>query len=115
MDTLEKTLKNTKAGSGTHEKQAIGVLMQRHSQEVQACYEDALAANPKLAGTLTVTLESDATGDIKGVATDPKAGVADLSAVAGCAAGYAKSWKLPKRGMAGSTRIKLVYQLSKKP
>ncbi len=115
MDTLEKTLKNTKAGSGTHEKQAIGVLMQRHSQEVQACYEDALAANPKLAGTLTVTLESDASGDIKGVATDPKAGVADLSAVAGCAAGYAKSWKLPKRGMAGSTRIKLVYQLSKKP
>jgi hypothetical protein len=26
----------------------------------------------------------------------------------------AKTWKLPKRGMAGSTRIKLTYALSKK-
>ncbi len=114
MSTLEQTLKNTKVGTGTHEKQAMTVLLQRHNQEIQACYEETLAANPKLAGTVTLMLESDATGDIKGATTDPKAGVADLSAVAGCVAADAKSWKLPKRGMAGNTRIKLVYQLSKK-
>jgi len=113
MDTLEKTLKNTKAGTGTHEKQAIGVLLQRHNQEVKACYEETLAANPKLAGSITLMLESDATGDIKGASTEPKAGTADLSAVAGCVEANAKNWKLPKRGMAGNTRIKLVYQLSK--
>ncbi len=114
LKTLETTLKNTKAGTGTHEKQAIGVLMQRHNQEIQACFEETLAGSPKLSGTVTVTLESDATGEIKGAASDPKAGTDGLSAVAGCIVANAKSWKLPKRGMAGNTRIKLVYQLSKK-
>ena len=90
----------------------IGALLDRHSQEVQACYEATLAANPKLAGTVTLNLETDQTGVIKGVSTDPKAGLADLSAVAGCVAEHARSWKLPKRGTAGTTRIKLTYAMS---
>jgi len=106
---LDQTFKNTKVGTGTHDKQAIGVLLQRHTQEVTACYELALAANPKLGGALTMTLESDTSGAIKGVATEPKAGLADMSAVAGCVAEHAKTWKLPHRGMAGSTRIRLTY------
>ncbi len=112
MATLEATLKNTKVGTGTHDKGAIAALLNRHNQEVQACYEAALAANPKLGGNLTVTLEADETGGVKGVSTEPKAGLADLSAVAGCVAEHAKTWKLTKRGMAGSTRIKLGYALS---
>jgi tetratricopeptide (TPR) repeat protein len=115
MTTLETTLKNTKVGTGTHEKQAMSVLIDRHSQEVQTCYEAVLAGNPKLAGTLTLNLESDATGDIKGASTDPKAGASDMSLVAQCVQSHAKGWKLPKRGMAGTTRIKVTYQLSKKP
>ncbi len=110
--SLELTLKNTKVGTGRHEPQAIGVLLNRHDQEVQACYEATLGANPKLGGTITVNLESDATGAIKGVATEPKAGLADLSAVAGCVGEHAKTWKLPKRGQPGATRIKLTYTLS---
>ncbi|HEU0037225.1 MAG TPA: AgmX/PglI C-terminal domain-containing protein [Kofleriaceae bacterium] len=112
--TLEKTLSNTKAGTGTHEKQAIGVLLQRHNQEIQACYETGLAANPKLGGTLALMLESDASGEIKGAATEPKAGANEMSAVATCVIDHAKQWKLPKRGMAGNTRIKLTYTLSPK-
>jgi hypothetical protein len=109
---LEQTLKNTKAGTGTHDKGAIGALLGRHNQEVQACYEAVLAANPKLGGTVTVNLEADSTGAIKGVSTEPKAGLADMSAVAGCVGEHAKTWKLPKRGMAGATRIKLSYTMS---
>lgn len=112
MAVLEATLKNTKAGTGTHDKGAIGALINRHNQEVQACYEAALAANPKTGGNVTVELEADQTGVIKGVSTEPKAGIADLSSVAGCVTEHAKGWKLPKRGMAGNTRIKLVYALS---
>jgi len=112
MGILEQTLKNTKVGTGTHDKGAIGSLLNRHNQEVQACYEASLAANPKLGGTLTVNLEVDATGGTKGVATDPKSGLADMSAVAGCVTEKAKTWKLPKRGMPGTTRIKLVYTMS---
>ena len=59
-----------------------------------------------------VYLEVDATGGVKGVATDPKSGLADMSAVAGCVTEKAKTWKLPKRGMPGTTRIKLVYTMS---
>ncbi len=109
---LEATLKSTKAGTGTHDKTRIGPYLERHNQEVQACYEAALAANPKLGGRLTVTLESDQTGAIKGVTSDPKAGLADIAAVAGCATEHAKAWKLPKRGSAGNTRITLTYALS---
>jgi tetratricopeptide (TPR) repeat protein len=111
---LETTLKNTKAGTGTHDKGALGALLGRHNAEIQACYETVLGVNPKLGGTITLNLESDASGAIKGVSTEPKAGLTDLAAVAGCAAEHAKQWKLPKRGMAGSTRIKMSYTLAKK-
>jgi len=113
-ETLQRTLKNTKAGTGTHGKDAIGVIIDRHSQEVKACYEERLVSNSKIGGTLVVNLESDQTGAIKGVATEPKAGQADLAAVAGCVVEYARKWNLPKRGMAGTTRIKVTYMLTAK-
>jgi hypothetical protein len=115
LNNLETTFKNRKVGSGTHDKGVLGPLLRRHDQEVQACYETGLVHNPKLAGNITVELESDQTGVIKGVATDPKAGAADLSAVAGCIAERVNAWKLPSRGMAGSTRIKLAYTFAPAP
>jgi hypothetical protein len=111
---LETTLKNTKVGTGTHDKGAVGALLARHTPEIQACYEAVLGTNPKLGGTITLNLESDATGGIKGASTEPKAGLTDLSAVATCLVEHAKQWKLPKRGMAGNTRIKTSYTFNKK-
>jgi hypothetical protein len=115
-ETLQKTLKNTKVGTGTHGKDAIGVLIGRHAQEVQACYEAALISHPTTAGTLVVHLDSDQTGVIKGVSTEPKPGQADLSLVAGCVTDHARKWNLPKRGMNGTTRVKATFTLTiKKP
>lgn len=114
LKNLETTLRNTKAGTGTHDKGVLGALLARHSPEVQACYEAALVGNPKLGGTITLHLESDASGVIKGATTAPKAGLADLPAVAGCVENHAKQWKLPRRGMAGNTRIKMSYTLALK-
>ena len=113
-DILERTFKTMKAGVGTHDKGAIGALLNRHNQEIQACYEQGLAANPKLGGSLVVNLESDQTGVVKGVSTEPKAGMADMAMVAGCVEKRVKAWKLPTRAQAGSTRIKLTYSMSKK-
>jgi hypothetical protein len=115
LKKLETTLKNMKVGTGTHDKGVLGALLARHDLEAQACYEAVLGTNPELAGNVVVNLESDASGVIKGVSTEPKAGAADLSAVAGCIAGHAKQWKLPKRGMPGTTRIKMTYALAVKP
>jgi hypothetical protein len=112
---LETTLKNMKVGTGTHDKGTLGALLPRHDLEAQACYEAALGTSPKLAGNVVVNLEADASGAIKGVSTEPKAGAADLSAVAGCIANRARQWKLPKRGMAGATRIKMTFALAVKP
>jgi hypothetical protein len=109
---LQSTLKNTKAGTGTHSKDAVGVLVERHSQEVKACYEERLVVNRTISGTLVVNLESDQTGAIKGVSTEPKAGQADLAAVASCVVERARTWNLPKRGMAGTTRIKATFTLT---
>lgn len=109
---LQSTLKNTKAGTGTHSKDAVGVTVERHSQEVKACYEERLVGNRTLSGTLVVHLESDQTGAIKGVSTEPKAGQADLAGVASCVAEHARKWNLPKRGMAGTTRIKATFTLT---
>jgi hypothetical protein len=111
-DYLERSFKSMKAGVGRYEKQTLGALLNRHNQEAQACYEHALASNPKLSGTVTVTLESDQKGDVKGVSTEPKAGLADLSAVAGCLAEHVKTWKLPTRAEAGTTRISIPYTLA---
>jgi tetratricopeptide (TPR) repeat protein len=113
-DNLEKTFKTMRAGVGTHDKGAIGALLNRHNQEIQACYEQGIAANPKIAGMVVVQFESDQTGAIKGVTTEPKAGMADMAMVAGCVEKRVKSWKLPTRAQAGSTRVKLSYAMSVK-
>jgi tetratricopeptide (TPR) repeat protein len=114
-ETLQSTLKNTKVGTGTHSKDVVRVIVENHQQEVQACYEATLVRNPKVGGTLVVTLESDQTGVIKGVATEPKAGQADLPAVAGCVIEHARKWSLPKRGTVGTTRVKATFELSSNP
>ncbi len=117
-DYLERTFKAMRATDGKHDKDAIGALLNRHNQEVQACYEQGLLGNAKLDGTLVLTLESDQTGVIKGAATEPKGGLQDMALVASCVATHAKSWNLPKRananGPTGSTRITLTYKMQKK-
>lgn len=113
-DFLEKSFKSMKAGVGQHEKQSIGWLLEKHSAEVQACYEQGLGANPKLAGTLGINLETDQTGVIKGVSTEPAPGAEGIALVARCAEKRAKSWKLPTRAQAGTTRVKLTYALNAK-
>jgi hypothetical protein len=111
-DKLQRTMKGMKAGTGTHDKEAVKLIAERHNTEIQACYENGLLSNPKLSGNLVVNLESDQTGVIKGVSTDPKGGTADMAAVAQCAQDHVKTWKLSTRGMPGTTRVKLTYQLS---
>jgi hypothetical protein len=115
---LEGSFKTMKAGQGKYDPQAIGALLGRHNQEVQACFERALAANPKLTGTIVVNLDVDQTGAIKGASTQPNAGAQDMALVAGCVGERAKSWKLPARangkGAAGSTRIKITYNAALK-
>ena len=82
---------DTSAAAAKLKADPSNALLSRHNQEVQACYELALGNNPKLAGNLVLHLDADQTGAIKGAATEPKAGLSDMAAVAGCvAAGLAR-------------------------
>jgi tetratricopeptide (TPR) repeat protein len=118
MGYLQGSFKTMKHDAGTYDKDAIGALIKRHNQEVQACYEQVLSANPKLGGTLTINLEANmAQGQITGASSEPKAGMQDMSAVAGCVVERAKTWKLPQKingKGTGTARMKLIYNLSKR-
>jgi len=117
MGYLQGSFKAMKHDAGTYDKDAIGALLKRHNQEVQACYEQFLAANPKLGGALTINLEASAQGQITGASSEPKAGMQDMAGVAGCVVEHAKTWKLPKKingSGTGTARMKLVYALSKR-
>ena len=109
---LEQTKKSAKPGIGTSDKTATTPFLRIHDQEVQACYENGLLLNPTLAGSLTLTIEFDATGAAKGVATEPPGGAADLAAVATCAEAHARTWLIPSHSKPGTTKIKLPYQLT---
>lgn len=113
---LEGSYKAMKPEAGTHDKAAVDAVLARRSSEIQACYESGLAANAKLGGTLVVIVEFDHTGVMKGVATEPQPGVADMAMVAGCVQARTKTWTLPKRangtGPSGVTRVKLSYSMA---
>ena len=109
---LESTKAVMKPNLGRVGKDVAANVINEHNQEVQACYESVLAANPKVAGNIVLTLDVEQSGAIKGASSDPKGGAQDLSAVAGCVVDRAKVWKLPARGSAGSTRIKITYATS---
>jgi tetratricopeptide (TPR) repeat protein len=116
-DNLDATFKSMKHDAGKYDKDAIGALLKRHNQEIQACYEQVLSANPKLGGNLTLDLEANAQGQITGASSEPKAGMQDMSAVAGCAVERAKAWRLPQKingKGTGTARMKLIYNLSKR-
>ena len=114
---LLATFKTMKHDAGKYDKDAIGALLKRHNQEIQACYEQVLSANPKLGGTLTLNLEANPQGQITGASSEPKAGMQDMSAVAGCVVERAKAWRLPRKvngNGTGTARMKLIYNLSKR-
>ena len=117
LANLQGSFKVMKHDAGTYTKEAIGTLVKRHNQEVQACYEQFLAANPKLGGALTLNLEANAQGQITGASSDPKAGAQDMAGVAGCVIERAKQWKLPKKingNGSGVARMKFGYTMSKR-
>ena len=110
---LDQTKKNVRAGGGIHDKEIVAALMGLHAQEVLACYESILSAQPKMTGTLQLSLELDKSGAVTGATSTPPAGDAELAAVAKCALERGKVWRLPARGKPGVTRVKLTYELSR--
>lgn len=111
---LESTHKYMKPNTGRLAKDVVARTVNEHNQEIQACYEAVLTGNPKVGGAIVVTMDLEQSGAVKGVSTEPKAGAADLSAVAACIVDRQKTWKFPARGSAGGTRVKVTYNTAKR-
>ena len=111
LEALAK--KQAKPGTGTHDKSIIGPLLaQQHAQEIQACYEAALSADPTVSGVLTLTVDFDADGKVAGASSNPPAGKDGLARVGGCASDAARAWLLPARTMPGKTIVTAKFELA---
>src|SRR5262249_55317777 len=86
---------------GTHDKSITGPLLAQHAQEIQACYEAALAADASVSGVLTLTLEVDQAGKVIGKHSEPAPGKEGLARVGGCVEASAATWTLPARSIPG--------------
>jgi hypothetical protein len=110
---LEAVKKAAKPGIGTHDKSIIGPLLaQQHAQEIQACYEAALAADPTVSGVLTLTVDFGADGKAAGATSTPPGGKEGLARVGSCASDAARAWLLPARTMPGKTIITAKFELA---
>ncbi|MEZ4362638.1 MAG: hypothetical protein R3B48_20775 [Kofleriaceae bacterium] len=111
-DQLDKTKRAIRPGGGIHDKEIVAALLGLHAQEILACYEATLAGNPKVTGSLVLSLEFDAKGGVTGATSTPPAGEDEVAEVAECSLERARLWRLPARGKPGVTRVKLSYELS---
>jgi tetratricopeptide (TPR) repeat protein len=97
---------------GTHDKSLIAALVASHAQEIQACYEAALASDPTVAGSLGLTVDFDASGKAAGATSSPPPGKEGLAAVGACATEAARGWLLPARTIPGKTIVNAKFELA---
>jgi len=109
--TLEQAFTKAKKNAGTHDKNAIDLVLKGYEPQVGACYAHELQQDQKLGGMLTLRLEVSDQGAVTGASAEPAAGKQGLAAVAGCAIEAARAWVFPARTRPGVTRIDVAYAL----
>lgn len=97
--------------NGKHGEQVLYQISLLRAEAIKGCYEAVLLADHKLSGLLSLTLEIDHTGAVKGAASEPAAGLDGVPAVAACAIEHARRWTFPSRTVPGKTTIRLPYLL----
>jgi hypothetical protein len=97
---------------GTHDKSLIAALVASHAQEIQACYEAALASDASVAGALGLTIDFDASGKAAGATSSPPPGKEGIAKVGACATAAARGWLLPARTIPGKTIVNAKFELA---
>jgi hypothetical protein len=86
-------------------------LLPSRRDDAETCVATGRAAEPALAGTITVRIEVDRDGRVDGASADPPAGETGLAAVAACLEDRVRAWSLPPRQRRGVARVTLVFVL----
>jgi hypothetical protein len=105
VSQLNETKQNAQPNAGKHTKEMMGTAIDFRKQAFVRCYETVLQANPKLSGSVTITIEIDHTGKVAGAQTDPAGGKDGLAAVASCLDEEVRTWTFPGRSMQGKTVV----------
>ncbi|NVB37749.1 TonB family protein [Pseudenhygromyxa sp. WMMC2535] len=96
--------------TGNLDKDVIRRIVRAHVNEVRACYETGLSADPSLTGTVEIRFEIDATGKVTS-ATVASNDSGD-EALGQCVAKAAGTWKFPKPAGGGSVTVTYPFKLS---
>jgi hypothetical protein len=103
VSQLKETKANTAPSNGKHTKEMMGTAVDFRKQAFLRCYETVLQADPKLSGSVKVTIEIEHTGKVSGAQTEPAGGKEGMAAVAKCLDEEVRTWTFPGRSMAGKT------------
>lgn len=96
-------VRSADGSAGTRDMAKLGTFVRSRQAQLQFCYQDqGLAANPNLAGSVSVTISLDATGTV----TDAKVASrtwsgAGVSEAEGCILQRVKGWSFPPSSKAG--------------
>ena len=96
--------------TGSLSKEVIRRIVRRHTNEVRACYEARLAADPTLAGKIVVRFVLDAGGHV--VAVSIAESTFPDTAVETCIANAVRAWTFPAVPGGGSASITYPFELS---
>lgn len=94
MATVVMMASPAQAGGGTLDKTAIREVVRAHIQEIRHCYNEGLARNPDMAGSVTVAFEIASSGAVTSSAI--KASTLGDAKVETCVAAAVKSWTFPQ-------------------
>jgi len=96
---------------GNLDKEIIRRIIRRHIDEVNACYQRALARHPFLFGQIVVKFSIDAVGDV--VAAVPQSSTMDDDKLEACTVDAVRRWEFPKP--LGGGRVVVSYPFVMKP
>jgi hypothetical protein len=105
LSSLQETRASADPAAGQHDQDVLLNYFWARRETVAACYEAALLTQPALDGSLELTIEIDARGEVSGATSKPAAGAEGMPAVAGCVVERARKWKFPSRTVPGKTTL----------
>lgn len=105
LSSLQETKASADPAAGRHDQDVLLNYFWARRETVAACYEGALLTQPALDGSLELTIEIDARGEVSGATSKPAAGAEGMPAVAGCVVERARTWKFPSRTVPGKTTL----------
>jgi hypothetical protein len=111
LSSLEETRATSERGDGKHDEEVLLNFFWARREVVAACYEAVLLGDPRLDGSLELTLEIDARGAVTRTITDPRPGDEGMAAVAACLTERTRRWTFPSRTVPGETTLTVPLQL----